>query len=307
MKIIKTVILFLLLINVTTSKGQINFQDSSAQVISYWDLGEKQEYSISLQKLKYSDEDTTSNETITYDVEISVIDSTADTYTVRWFYKNFNSDTQNPIEQKLMAITENIAVDIKLDELGVIKSVENWKEVKAYMEKAIDSLESDLNIPGMDKLFQQVRGMYATKEAIEASSIQDAQQFHNFHGGKYTLNEEIKGLLQSANLYDLNKPFDTEFSVLLEELDKENNQYIIRSIQEINSEQLTESTFNFLKKMAENLGQEFKERATFPDLKNIVETVSIIHNTGWVIESVLWKEVFVEGKTVMEIRKINLK
>ena len=42
-------------------------------------------------------------------------------------------------------------------------------------------------------------------------------------------------------------------------------------------------------------------------LTNSVETVSRIHNTGWVLESVLWKEVIADGKTNMEIRTIQMK
>lgn len=59
--------------------------------------------------------------------------------------------------------------------------------------------------------------------------------------------------------------------------------------------------------MAENLGQEFIKREDFLDLKHSVETVSLIHNTGWVIESILWKEVIAEGIMNMEIRTIKLK
>jgi hypothetical protein len=245
---------------------------------------------------------------MTYDVEVSVIDSTENSYTVRWFYKNFKSNSSNPIVQKLATVSEDIAVDIRLDELGAIQSVENWEEVKDYMAKSINSMKNDfVQIPELEKVFQQISGMYSTKASIEASAIQDAQQFHNFHGGKYLLNESATGIIKSPNLYDPEKPFDTEIVVTLEELDKENNQFIIRSIQEVDSEQLTETTYNYLKEMTKNLGQEFIKREDFIDLKNSVETVSRIHNTGWILESVLWKEVIAEGITNMEIRTIQMK
>lgn len=307
-KMIKdTLVIFMLLVSYT-AKSQMNFQDSSVQVISYWNLGETYEFAVSLQKLKYTEKDTTSNETMTYDVEVSVIDSTENAYVVRWFYKNFKSDSPNPIVQKLATVSEDIAVEIRLDELGVIQSVDNWEEVRDYMAKSIDSIENDFGqIPEMDKVFRQMKGLYSTKESVEASAIQDAQQFHNFHGGKYKLNETVTGQLKTPNLYDFEKPFNMEVSVKLEEMDKENNEFIIRSIQEVDSEQLTEATYNYVKEMTENLGQKFIERADFIDLKNTVETVSRIHNSGWVIESILWKEVVAEGITNMEIRTIQMK
>lgn len=288
--------------------AQMNFQDSSAQAISYWSLGEKYEYAVSLQKLQFTETDTAYNETIRYEVEVSVIDSTENSYTIRWFYKNFTSDAKNPVVQKLAKIAEDISVDIKTDELGVIQSVENWEEVRDYMAKSFDTLIGDLpKSPEMDKIFNQMKRMYATKSSIEATAIQDAQQFHNFHGGKFTLHETVTGQIKTPNLYDNDRPFDTDVSVTLEELDAENNQYIIRSIQEVNSEQLTETTFKYLKEMTEGIGGKFMEREEFMDLTNVVETVSRIHNTGWVLESVLWKEVKAEGTTNMEIRRIEMK
>ncbi|NRB52025.1 MAG: hypothetical protein HRU41_30410 [Saprospiraceae bacterium] len=213
--------MILLLMLAVTAKGQMNFQDSSVQVISYWNLRDKYEYSVHLQKLKYTKEDTTANETMTYDVEVSVIDSTDNSYTVRWYYKNFKSDAQNPIVQKLAAVSEDIAVDIKLDELGAIAAVENWEEVRDYIVKSIDSMKNDLNlIPGLDKVLQQIAGMYSTKASIEASAIQDVQQFHNFHGGKYLLSEPATGIIKTPNLYNPEKLFDTEISVRLEEFSR---------------------------------------------------------------------------------------
>ena len=305
---IKKLVFILLLFNAVVVHGQMNFQDSTAQVISYWDLGEKYEYSVIFQKLKYSGEDTTSNETITYDVEVSVIDSSENSYTVRWFYKNFNSDSENPIIKKIATLAEDIAVEINLDEFGVIESVNNWEEVRDYMSASFDSMRNELpQIPEMDKMFQQLKGMYSSRASIEGTAIQDAQQFHNFHGGKFTLNEKVTGEIKTTNVYYPDKPFDTEVTVMLEALDKENNQYQIRSINEVNSEQLTETTYNYLKDMYKNLGQEFPKTKEISKLSNMVETVSIIHNTGWVIESVLWKEVVAEGITDMEIRTIQLK
>lgn len=282
----------------------MNFQDSSVQVISYWNLGDTYEYSVSLQKLQYTETDTTTNETITYDVEVSVIDSTENSYVVKWFYKNFKSDSPNPIVQKLAAVSENIAVNIKLDELGMIQSVENWEEVRDYMAKAIDLIKSEFGqIPGMDRVLQKLSGMYSTKESIEAGAIQDVLQFHNFHGGRYVLNEELRGQIQTPNLYYIDKPLDTDLMIRLEDLDKKNNQYVIRSIQAVNSEQLIESTYNFLKETSAAVIQ----KEDFLGIKNTAENVSRIHNTGWVLESVLWKEVVLQGVTSLEIRTILMK
>ena len=95
-----TYILLILLFTISIVQAQINHQDSSVQVITYWDVGEHYEYDVSLQKIKYTDTDTISNVMITYDVGITVIDSTEDSYIVCWDYKNFESNSKNKFEQK---------------------------------------------------------------------------------------------------------------------------------------------------------------------------------------------------------------
>lgn len=56
----------------TTAFGQINMEDSTAQVISYWNIGDKQSYSMSLQKIKLKGADTTENVLLTYEVDVKL-------------------------------------------------------------------------------------------------------------------------------------------------------------------------------------------------------------------------------------------
>lgn len=301
-------IAFLLLLSGTSLSGQMNFQDSSAQVFSYWNLGDSYEYQVSLQTLQYTKSDTIQDETITYDVEVSVVDSSEYSYTVRWFYKNFKTNSPNLIKQKIASVSSDISVDIITNELGTIQSVKNWEEVRDYMQKSIDSVRSDLgNIPELDAIFEQMRGMYSTQYNIESSAIQDALQFHNFHGAKYTLRDTLSFQMLSPNLYDENKPFDTDFFVYLESMDSIYNQYSIRSFQAVNSKQLTDAAHNYMIKMSESLGQEPPSREEFDNFSNSIELVSRIHNTGWLLESLQWKEVSVGDTRQEEIRIMTIK
>ncbi|MEM6800881.1 MAG: hypothetical protein AAF696_05725 [Bacteroidota bacterium] len=297
------------LISLSQAFAQMNFQDSSVQIISYWDLGEKYEYSISHQRMQYGGEgDTLLNESMTYEVEVSVIDSASDAYIVSWLYKNFKSDSKNPYVQKLASVSEDIAIEIKLDELGMIEGIVNWEEVRDYMSAAFDTLLRELpNIPDLKKMVSGMKANYSSKESIEASAIQDAQQFHNFHGGKFTLNEKVRGQIQTANIYFPDKPFDTEVLVMVEELDEKNNEYRIRSINEVNATQLADATYQYLSNTLGKLNPDLPTREDFNDLSNSIETVSRIHNTGWVLESILWKEFVSNGITHMEIRSIRMK
>src|SRR5690349_4032043 len=96
--------------------GQINMEDSTVQAIGYWDKNEKQSYSVNTDKYKLKGEDTTSKENMKYDVEITILDSTAQSYTIEWFYKNFLMDTNSELVKKIMSVAEDMKVIIKTDE-----------------------------------------------------------------------------------------------------------------------------------------------------------------------------------------------
>jgi len=214
--------------------GQINMADSTVQVITYWDKGEKQNYIVSEEKIKIKGTDTISKELITYDVEITVLNETDKSYTIQWLYKNIQTNSTDPTLQKIMNITKDMKVIFKTDELGAFIEVVNWKEIRDFIQKATKTLRKDFKaIPEMDKFIKQVEATFSTKEAIESASIKEIQQFHTFHGAKYKLGEFLEAEQKGPNIYGT-EPFDIDLTVYLDEINEEDNNYIMRASQEVN-------------------------------------------------------------------------
>jgi hypothetical protein len=165
----------------TTAFGQINMEDSTAQVISYWNIGDKQSYSISLQKIKQKGTDTSENVLMTYDVDITVIDSAENSYLVEWFYKNYKTNSTNEIVKKITALSEDIKVVMETDEFGAIKGVKNWKEVSEYMKTPEPKKEDIGQLTNITTAASRIHGtgwlIYSiqtkTVEAPEATSIEE--------------------------------------------------------------------------------------------------------------------------------------
>lgn len=151
--------LFLLFIIFSSSLvAQINLQDSTVQTIGYWDIGEKQSYTITETKVKTKQTDTISSDFFKYDVDVSVIDSTKDSYTINWFYHNISFQTKDTIRKKLNSIVENMNVKIKTNELGVFQEVINWKDIRDYIFKGISLLKEEYKkIPEMDKFLKDIK------------------------------------------------------------------------------------------------------------------------------------------------------
>ena len=304
---IKEFLTILLLATGMTTFGQINMADSTVQVITYWEKGEKQNYSMTAEKIKIKGSDTTIREMTTYDVEITVLNISEKSYTIEWLYKNIKSNSQNPIVQKLMNITKDMKVVFKTDEFGAFIEVVNWKEIKEYIQKEASALRKDFKeIQEMDNVIKQIEATYSTKEAVESASIKDIQQFHSFHGAKYKLGEVLKGQIKVPNLYGT-EPFDSEFSLCLDEINEADNNFIIRSTQQVNSEQLTNATYDYLTKKAKTMNIEPPKREELKELKNETLTATRMHGTGWVVYSIQTTTITSDNVTNIEERTIEIK
>ena len=303
----KNILLGLLLFVIFKTHAQIDMNDSTAQVVGYWDNNEKQTYTVSHEKYKVKDNDTTSREFFRYVVDITVIDSTEDSYTIKWVYRDMEFNSDNEFLKKLSSVAENTPVTIKTDELGVFLEVVNWEEIRDSIYKILDKLQVEFNgLPNIDQMLGQIKNMYSTKESIESGTINEIQQFYLFHGGKYKLGEKINSSILLANLYG-GDPFDTDVEIWLDELNPDDNNFILRMQQSVNSEQLTKTTFDYLTKVSETMKVPGPKWDDFSPLQNNTWTASRIHTSGWIIYSVETKEVSSEGtinvdETIIEIQ-----
>ena len=103
------------------------------------------------------------------------------------------------------------------------------------------------DVPNYKEIMANVMSIYSTQESVEANAIKDALQFYKFHGVKYKLGEELTGKLETSNNYG-GKPFETNVQYSLDDINETHGNSILRSNEIINSEELTDATYNYLKK-----------------------------------------------------------
>ena len=68
--------------------AQINIADSSAQVNAFWYKGEVITYKVFYHQFALLGNDTVVNDRVHYNIDVAVVDSTADSYTVEWIFRN---------------------------------------------------------------------------------------------------------------------------------------------------------------------------------------------------------------------------
>ncbi|MBJ6118606.1 hypothetical protein JAO76_10410 [Pontibacter sp. BT310] len=290
-----------------TTFAQINIEDSTMQVIGYWDKNETQTYVITSESFKVTGTDTTKREFTKYEVDITIKDSTASSYTIEWVYRGIEMNTDNQFTKELAKISENLKVIIKTDEMGAFKEVVNWEEIRNEMKRGAAHLKKQFkHIPNITAITDQVESTFTTKQAIESAAIKDIQQFYTYHGAKYQLGKEVTGQLEVPNLYG-SKPFIADVSIVLDEINEEDNDAVIRMWQTIDSEQLTTATVNYMQKMAKSANTKSPDLSKIPALQNETRTVARIHGSGWIIYSSEIKEVWADNILAFEERIIEIK
>jgi hypothetical protein len=205
-----------------------------------------------------------------------------------------------------MGITRDMTVIFTTDELGAFVEVVNWKEISDYIHQSMAVLKQEYKAqPELDNMIRQVETTFTSKEAIESAAIKDIIQFHTFYGAKYRLGQLYEGTLKAPNIFG-GEPFDSEFSAYLDEINTEDNNYILRASEIINNEQLLNATLSYLNTLAKSMNVPPPGSEDLKDLKNETLTAARIHNTGWVIYSIQTRTITIDDTTNVEERIISI-
>ncbi len=315
MKYLKIIVLVTLFSSISLF-AQINKEDSSVQTIAYWDLGEKQEYFVTYKKEKVKDNDTILLNSSKYDVDIMVIDSTANSYTIEWHYKNHISDQKEPIYQGLDKITDGLKIRFKTDEMGEFLEVINLNEIQEYVKKMFGEVKKtydNLTPTETEQMLNNLTKMFTSKETIETFVLRDIQVFHTFHGGHYILGEVIESQIEIENNFG-GKPFLADVTLILDDIDFEEYSYVLKYYQSIDKQQLKEVMKSFFGKARENIrtGEEIDldkvvDELNFDNMQHESYVGSVIHNSGWILYTLYTRTIFSENDTHIETLIIELK
>ena len=287
-------------------KAQINMEDSTVQVIGYWDKNEKQSYLIHEKKVTLESGDTTSFQEYTYNVDIQIVDSTAESYTLEWKYYNYKY-VSGPEELKtILTAYQPTKVLLKTDEMGVLAEVLNSAEISAAMTKRLKTLlkkyKSDQYLVAE---FTSLLERYNSKEAVEQLALSEIQQYYNYHGAKYKLNENFSATVKSPFM-NIEEGIDAELNVWLSEINSDDNNFIIQMSKILDEETMKKLMYEEAKNDPELTPDEMPELHDMPELKVETWAASRIHNSGWIVYSVQSIEVLFDSEKSTEERIIEL-
>ncbi|MDD3489930.1 MAG: hypothetical protein PHR62_08610 [Paludibacter sp.] len=286
--------------------AQINMEDSTVQVIGYWDKNEKQSYQIQEKKATVVNEDTTSSQEFSYKVDVQIVDSTAESYTIEWKYFDYKY-ISGPQELKtILTAYQPTKVLVKTDEMGMFAEIINSAEISAAMTKRLKNLikkyKSDQYLVSE---FTALIDKYASKDAVEQLALSEIQQYYNYHGGRYKLDENLSATVKSPFM-NLEEGIDAELNVWLSEINVDDNNYILQMSKILDEEAMKKLMYEEAKNDPELTPDEKPEIHDMPELKVETWAASRIHNSGWIVYSVQTVEVLFDNEKSTEERTIEL-
>lgn len=286
--------------------AQINMEDSTVQVIGYWDKNEKQSYQIQEKKATVVNEDTTSSQEFSYKVDVQIVDSTAESYTIEWKYFDYKY-VSGPQELKtILTAYQPTKVLVKTDEMGMFAEIINSAEISAAMTKRLKNLikkyKSDQYLVSE---FTALIDKYASKDAVEQLALSEIQQYYNYHGGRYKLDENLSATVKSPFM-NLEEGIDAELNVWLSEINVDDNNYILQMSKILDEEAMKKLMYEEAKNDPELTPDEKPEIHDMPQLKVETWAASRIHNSGWIVYSVQTVEVLFDNEKSTEERTIEL-
>ena len=293
----------------------------TVQVAGSWNIGDTKTYRVTIERTDSHRGETEHWQINRHKVTITIIDSTDDYYIIDWhnhdfeFYSN-DVDWMNVMRKNL---TDGNYI-IRTNRLGTFEKLVNWEEIR---ERAFENHErvkqmrksnakyADLldYLDYLDSFYAHLNEMFSKQEVIEARWIDEVRQFFMFHGGQFNLGRRNRttSIVQQPNIWGF-ELVDATRSIWIEEIDAENETFLVRMHQKSNPRQLLNATIRTFQhnlelemrpliERGEETEEELKEYLSWLANMNTrfryeIEINSTIHNSGWLIHSVQTQEVF---------------
>lgn len=297
-------LLLVLLVLIPPHSGRS--QDSTANCIANWKLGDTKIYSIVHEKNTAHSDGKSSPFTIAYEAWVTVIDSTAKSYTIKWvFHQPKQANSPSGLSGSL-PIYNGMSMIFKITDVGAFIELLNWEEVRdAYIHMLELSLPKKTDSTTVAAL-QASKNLFNSKEMVESSLIEEIQLFHVPYGYKFST-VEATAKTGIANPFG-GDPFPAVQVAKITEFDRKKDEFTLIFDLRIDKGNVKGILDSLLKKMNIKDDREMqaaREQFNF-DLHDSSE-YHFIRSSGW-IRSLYYRRIaIVAGTTQSDAYTISLK
>lgn len=245
---------FLIIILISTISTNLFSQTDSTKIafVSYWSIGDSYNFKVSKIKQQWKEGILSKDEKQEYIANFTVMDSTENSYTIKWSYENDLGSTYQIPETLLEKFSKYKITEIvyKTSEVGDLIEILNWKEVGETMNNLFDDIVEVLGQEDVNKkenlktAMRPFKDIYSSKQGVEQLVLKELQYFHFPMGVEFDITEPLyydeelpnmfggKPIKAKAKLYFENIDFNESFCVIKQEmsLDPDDTREILKQV-----------------------------------------------------------------------------
>lgn len=211
--------------------------------VAYWSMGDSYNFKITKINKQWKKGEMTKDEKQEYIASFSVVDSSANSYTIRWAFENYLDNSYDiPNEYKdIFSKYEFLEILYSTNEIGVFNEILNWEELGKTLTSMIDDLVEYLGKDDKQlheiliKSMKPIKQIYSSRNGIEQLVMRKLQFLHYPLGIELDVNqpvfyiEELPNMLgenpikANAKLYVEKVDFEERFCVVKQEMSLDPN------------------------------------------------------------------------------------
>ncbi len=175
--------------------------DDSLRLIPHWKKGETRRYSLVKRRHTIDDGKLVNDVTSRRELTLEVLQADKEGFLVSWVLGETTVDNpkqnKHPLVRKMKNLLKDYRVILKLNSIGTIEGVENWKELQATAMKTLKLIMPELkkqtaDLDLMAKIRDQLVPMVAGKAQIEQFCTRDAQLFFLLYHFEFDESDSIE-------------------------------------------------------------------------------------------------------------------
>lgn len=224
--------------------------------VAYWTMGDSYNFKVTKINQQWKEGELTKDKKEEYLASFTVIDSSANSYTIRWAFENYLNDSYDiPDEyQEIFSKYDILEILYTTNELGAFNEILNWEELGKTLSTMIDELVEVLGKDNKElheillKTMKPIKEAFSTKNGIENFVVGELQFFHFPLGIDIDAKEPSFYVDELPNMFGGN-PIKANAKLYIDTVDFEENFCVLKQEQSLDQNDVKIMLTDFLKKL----------------------------------------------------------
>lgn len=226
----------------------------SVVLYAYWNNHETKKYEILIHNEKYNEDGSTQIDSVWSLNQMEVIDSTAETYTIKWTtleQKFAGSDTYKFLENNQSLVPKNVSLIYEITTVGNFIRIVNIQEIKNLYLTLLDSAANALFNAEQKETARKALEPFTNEDYIRQIYSSVFELTHQFYGYQYALDNEYEYAAAMPN-YLNGQSMPAAGRLYVSEIDTNYNAIEFVDTQEPDSIALKASVASYIRSLLEN-------------------------------------------------------